>query len=700
MSNVLSSREKKIIGLVLKASSSITLQEISDEIGVSRRTVLRTMPYVYDWFSKKGFDVERNASKGIHLEVSEIEKQELYAELNDEVIVHYYSKKERILYIITELLQTKNPLKLSYFAVVLQVSEASISKDLNSVEEWLSKYDLVLERKQGYGILVDGREKDKRRALVNIMYEMLDSNQLRDAVQRQIGMDESLKVTSKIRKNLLDMIDVETITVIENAIKRSEKEIGFRFTESSFTALAVHLTLAYKRIQDHEVIAMRPEILEELKLQDEYIVAERLISYLKEILEVHIPDDEIGYVTLHLKGARYKNGLFDSNLLQYNEQIIGNYQLTLMINRMIAIASEESGYDLKKVDSLLIGLVDHLRPAISRIQVNLDIRNPLLEKIISEYPDLYKIAKTSCTVLDQTLGIKLPDSEIGYIAMHIGSAIEQIKNKSNIDIAEYNIVVTCISGIGTSKMLAERIKKEFDNLNIIEVFASTSVKDEWLLRNEIDLILSTVHFHNNTVPVLTVNPLLLEQDIKKIKQKLSTLNIVRNSNINIEKKDFKENLLRISKYSSAMLELIEGIKIVSNLKEKSYESFLNTIVSGISDDPVLLLEIQEREQIGQIVFEEEKVIFLHTRSTVIDSLKVHVVRNKYIIHDGDKKYDTALVLVAPKEVDKYKLEIMGEISSKVVSEENFLHDLRSKSEEGLYQLILGFLESYLYKKIR
>ena len=61
--------------------------------------------------------------------------------------------------------------------------------------------------------------------------------------------------------------------------------------------------------------------------------------------------------------------------------IISNYELTSMINKMIKIASTETGYDLRSVDSLLIGLVDHLRPAINRIQLKLDIRNPLLDKI-------------------------------------------------------------------------------------------------------------------------------------------------------------------------------------------------------------------------------------------------------------------------------------------------------------------------------
>lgn len=701
MANILSSREKKIIVSILNSASGITLQEISEEIGVSRRTVLREMSSIYTWFEKQGYQVERQSSKGLYLKINESERLDLLRELNEERIIHHYSKKERTLYIITELLQSKEPLKLSYFSLVLEVSEASISSDLNSVDEWLTKFSLELSRKQGYGIEVLGRERDKRRALVNIIYETLDSGQLRDAVQRQLGMDEKVKVTSKIRLNLLNMIDIDTITIIENAISKAEKEIGFKFTESSYTALAVHLALACKRIVNGETITIRNEIMDELQTYDEFQVASRLIEALKRELNIMIPNDEIAYVTLHLKGARYKNGMYDTSILKFNETIISNYELTLIVNKMIKIASNETGYHLKTAENLLIGLIDHLRPVISRVQLNLDIRNPLLEKIKTEYPIIFEAAIKASKVLEEELNFTLPESEIGYIAMHIGSAIENIKNSSTNNTDKFNVVVTCISGIGTSKMLAARLKKEFKNINIIEVFASTNIKDEWLIRHEIDIILSTVHHTNDVVPVLTVNPLLLDQDIKKVTQKLSTLTILRHKNIEKDEQDFYDRLLLVRAYSHAILEVIDNIKIISNLKCTTYEDFIDSISNTFTEHGDLLKQdILDREKISKIIFEDEHVKFLHARTTTVDKLYVGIFRNRTMIQEGQHHYDTALVLVAPKNVEKHKLEILGEISAKVVSEENFLRDLRHETEQGLYIKVQSFLQIFFEKKFK
>lgn len=698
MNSILSSREKKIILAIIRSPQGITIQEISNEVGVSRRTILREMSSVYKWFEKRDFIVERSSAKGLSLQISELDKNELLKELNEEQIIHYYNKKERNLYIITELLQSKETLKLSYFSKVLDVSEATISTDLNRVEEWLKEYDLSLERKQGYGVTVLGREKNKRRALVSIMYEMLDGNQLRSAIKQHLGIDENqVKITSKVRINLLNLIDIQTINLIEKAIKNSEKDMGFKFAESSYTALAVHLALAVKRIQNNENINISNEVLADLEPSEEFIVASRLISYLEKELDISIPQDEVAYVTLHLKGARYKNGIYDSNFIKFNEKIISNYELTSIINRMIHVASVETGFDLKNADSLLVGLVDHLRPAINRIQLNLDIRNPLLDKIKEDYLDIYNVSELACQELSESLGIKLPESEIGFIAMHIGSAIEQLKRDSDKYISKYNVVVTCISGIGTSKMLAERLKKEFSNLNIVEVFASTNVNNSWLKRNEVDLILSTVHFDNDQVPVLTVNPLLLEKDIKKINQKLKSIQLVTKEKVEVEE-DFYDHLLHIKLYSESIIELLDNLIIETGNLFDDYNSMLDHVTKKLTPNhPLLKQDLLRREGIGKINFTDDRVSFLHTRTDAVKKIIVGIFRNNEYIYDNEFKYDTVLVIVAPKTLTKHKLDVIGEISSLVVTDDLFLNDLRKMSESKLYKKIQLSMKKFFNK---
>lgn len=699
MGVVLSSREKKIINAILNANYGITIKEIAERLDVSKRTVLREMPGVYQWFDQYNIEVDRSTNQGIVVKASFEELKILKNSLHEEKVIQYYNKKERLLYIITELLDSKEPLKLAYFASVLAVSEATISHDLNELSTQLEHYDLLLHRKQGYGIEITGQERNKRKALIDNLYEALDGEEIKSAVSKTIGMVTS--ATNEVRSKLLDLIDINTILIIEDSITKSERDMGFKFAESSYTTLAVHLALAVQRLKNDEHISMNPSILEDIKLFDEYIVADKLIKNLSERINIEIPEDEVGYVTMHLKGAKYKSGIYDSKILRFNEMVISNYQLASMINEMIHIAEQETGYNLKQIDSLLIGLVDHLRPAISRLELKLNIRNPLLDKIKEEYPELFAVSVKCAQVITNKLGVEMPESEIGYITMHIGSAIEQLNNSKQARDVEVKVIVTCISGIGTSKMLAERIKKELPNIRISQVFSTTDVKNEWLVKHRIDLIITTVNFVNTIVPILKVNPLLLKNDIKKINNYINSMTRPK-IGMELENISTLEKVEKLKEYSTGVVDMLNNFIIKESLEIETYDKFIKYVASSMAKDKGLHDEIVKREQLGSIVFEDQNLMFLHTRSEYVDHLAIGIYRNKFYITSNEQKINTVIFLVAPKLISPEQLEVVGEISAALVNDDQFIQNIKYEHKEDLYRrielLLVSFFDTKLEKR--
>lgn len=77
MSRIVSSREKKIILLLMNSETDITTQAIANEINVSKRTVLREMPSIYTWFNEHGFEVIKNPNKGLRVNLNNDEKEYL-----------------------------------------------------------------------------------------------------------------------------------------------------------------------------------------------------------------------------------------------------------------------------------------------------------------------------------------------------------------------------------------------------------------------------------------------------------------------------------------------------------------------------------------------------------------------------------------------------------------------------------------------
>ena len=704
MSTMLSSREKKIIVTIIKSLKPMTIQTIAHEIDVSRRTVLRDIQSVYRWFENHGYPLKREKKSGLFLDVPESRRMYLLDQLSHALVDHYYTPKERQVFIATELLQANDLYKLFYFSDLLQVSEATISHDLDKVAEWLIKYDLHLERKPGYGLEVLGNETNKRKALMKFIHESLDGEQLKDVIKNYVNvLPNDLKTSVDIRKKLLDLIDLETIKVIEKAISQSEEAMGFKFQEASYTALAVHLALAIQRLIKGESITIDPDIYENLMLYEEFHIAKKLTERIAKLLSLDIPDSEIGYVTMHLKGAKYNSGLLSQGVMKFNELIVSNYQLASIINEMIKIAEKETGYRLKDSDSLLVGLVDHLRPAINRLHMKLDIRNPLLDKIKEQYPELFAISIECAKVVEKRLNISMPESEIGYIAMHIGSAIEKIKNQAQQMKEFYKIVVTCISGIGTSRMLAERIRSEFQNVEIVEVFASTNISETWLLENHIDLIVSTVHFDNRLLPVVTVNPLLLDNDIEKIKQKLSSVKILSKSQPQADTTtDHKGKIIEIQAYTQSVIDVLNTFTIIDDVQTDNFEQLLNQMCAHMtthkSDLHILKEELLKRESIGSIIFEEDQILFLHTRTKTRATITFSVFRLNAPIMYQAKAIALVLVMLAPIEASNAQLEVISQISTRMVSDDGFIHQLKTLPSDALYARIESMFMRYLNDK--
>ena len=86
-----------------------------------------------------------------------------------------------------------------------------------------------------------------------------------------------------------------------------------------------------------------------------------------------------------------------------------------------------------------IALTDHIAFTIKRIEQGLEISNPFLIETKSLYPTEYDISKEVVSLLHDKLGVLLPEGEIGFIALHIHSAIT---NKTISDVNQHSQLVT------------------------------------------------------------------------------------------------------------------------------------------------------------------------------------------------------------------------------------------------------------------
>lgn len=111
-----------------------------------------------------------------------------------------------------------------------------------------------------------------------------------------------------------------------------------------------------------------------------------------------------------------------------------------LANEVLNRAQQEFG----KIDrSILFPMADHIEFAVKRIRNHEQISNPLTDDIRILFYKEYKVAQCIEPLLMDKLQIKIDEHEIGYIALHVHSAIEEEQVSQAMQMAR--AVRECIS---------------------------------------------------------------------------------------------------------------------------------------------------------------------------------------------------------------------------------------------------------------
>lgn len=122
-----------------------------------------------------------------------------------------------------------------------------------------------------------------------------------------------------------------------------------------------------------------------------------------------------------------------------NEDNIRNFnRIVSKIDNGFIAACEEAICEVatktnqKLNENIHIGLIDHLSFAISRLKNNEEIQNPFIVEVQTLYPIEYSLAEMVAERVGTYSDIKIPEGEIGFIALHVHSAINNGKLSNTI----------------------------------------------------------------------------------------------------------------------------------------------------------------------------------------------------------------------------------------------------------------------------
>jgi mannitol operon transcriptional antiterminator len=441
---------------------------------------------------------------------------------------------------------------------------------------------------------------------------------------------------------------------------------------------------------------MDPHSLETLKKTGEYQIASGIIDKLRKALDLEIPEAEIGYIAMHLKGAKLRNAL-DLDL----EDV--NFLLALRARDLIDYVSERTNVDLRADQSLFQGLVTHLQPAIYRVKKKMGIHNPLLEEIKRDYGELCAIVREGVEKVFPDLSI--PEAEIGYLVLHFASSLERMSEPK-----ELHALIICSSGIGSSKMLATRIRKELPEikrLHYASVFDLTSIN-----LDDYDVIISTIPLAGFAKKYVLVNPMLTENDVKNIRdwirrqlpERRRNNPSINRTSVRTEEASHGVSGERNRKYSVPFQDIHQYAGIISTV----LEGFRLTICEdpydigdvlraacgelqrqGVIDHPETVAEaLLERQRIRGLGIPGSSLALFHTRSPYVrkPSFTIWGWTTPLAIRAMDDTQTwtrNLLLMLSPEKTSKKALEVLSHISALIIESEESLALFESQDQETI-----------------
>lgn len=511
--NHLNSRQVAILKSLLQTNSPISANELGEKIGLSARIIRHNIPFINFWLEQYAVEIQSKPNSGLMVPCSPEMRLELLKKISAPPSSVIYSQKDREYIILFRVLSTPEGFSEEDLRNTLSVSRTTLNHDWDRVERWLNRRDLFLTRRPKIGVSVQGRENDFRHALIALLFEIGVESELMDLSLWGIKPSGRKHLhVSPAAALILDEVagwglneGWETIGFIEN-------ELDTHFADGEHLTLTFYWAIMLRRIKHKHFIQLSDERIGYLSSRPEYAVVQAIVEKLIDRISLRLNPPEIAQLTLEVMTARGEFRIHGKP-----ESHRGSQEKTTEIaRRLVTQVGGYLGTNLENSE-VILRLTDHLSRVIIRIKFGLPFQNKLTEEIKQAYPLLWQATSKAVNEIWDEAGPPLPVEEIAYITMYMALALQLNKNAQK---SKQNPVamVACPSGGVTVWMLVSRLRSELPEIEIKEVISLRDVNK--VNPGEVDVIICTSQVNSRNIKTITVNPLLGEEDILRIRQEL------------------------------------------------------------------------------------------------------------------------------------------------------------------------------------
>lgn len=466
----LNERTQKVIDMMLKRSTALSIKEIAVQLEVSTRTIYNELEKANAWLEMKKLPLLQTV-RGKVQPFSEKEKGRFEVVLDEEKQQkdYIFTPGERTRMIVCQIISSGKPVYVEDLMDSCQVSRNTIFADLQAVISQLYSYQLELgyEKKRGYWINGDPvRVRAIFFLYFNILEPLLDMGKL----------------------NFLNMEQ------IEKQLKRLElveEGLQVHYVKNDMLALAAMIPIMER---GGEKLYFPDLSIEKVQTSEEYRLVEKYFPEFSDMEKI--------YLTLHFLGGRLASYSREEDENRENETIME------IAKNLVTEFEREACVVFEQREKLIGELYHHIHASIYRYRFGIQVGNAMAEDIKREYPYIFDVTRTTVHYLEQQIGVEISDSEVAYLVLHFGAHLEYARH----DERELRVLVVCMNGVATGNMISHELKRILPQVRIVGVQAASEIVNP---QNTCDMIVSSVNIRT-VVPVIVVNPILNDFDRRNI----------------------------------------------------------------------------------------------------------------------------------------------------------------------------------------
>lgn len=618
--------------MLINENSYKAVKFYAGELFVSERTIHSDLKAITDYLSLKGFSIEKRRGVGIRLIKSLYEHNE--TKIWGGMVGTEAGSRRRD--IIQRLLFDNEIVTFDKLSEDYMVSKTSISQDFRFIENVITQgnnLQLVSDTK-GTRFVGDEEAFQKGHFEFNnmifeedIFLESSDNSELLDKLKVYYGED---------------VVNVCSIVLYKH-MKVGNKDIAEHYI---FNVLNMLIIIVYRITKGHHIDDTKKE-----NIQNHFLdVANDLLNKITTELGVIYTKNDATYLHQYLLSNKFYK-LDEEQYLDILKQIVEQVRQSVQIKN----------WDEKKLIDLL---KNHFSPMIYRLRNGIKIRNPFINQIKKEFGVLFNITWIVMSEYEESLEITFNEDEIGFLVIYFQSAIEQAHITKSI-------LVVCPTGIATSGLLVNRIRKVVPESSTIKVSSTNNIQKKNLA--ESDLVISTVNINLPGKKVLTVSPLLNSIDMKKISEAYNEKFVFHYKN-NIEPLDLQYLPKFIEKEYVLLNENFDN-------KEDLITSITERLIKSRRVQKEALENILKREKLGGTDLPSGAAI-PHVTPNYVNETTIVIVRNKQAFKWDEYPVKLIILLYISESDISYIKDVFADIYQIVESKErvNEFNNLVSKNE--------------------